>query len=357
MESKKIVRNVFIVFIICSLIFIFFNANFNGIFKEWLYKTFLFYTKGNSIPNWNLIKKTLIIFLLIIIPLLYLFLQLYIKYKQKQTKETTRKEIVALLSTSEKEKKNEYPEIVALLNKIEIEKKYQEELFEKETKRKNDLITYLAHDLKTPLASVIGYLSLLEEAQDLPPKQKQKFAKIALEKSYRLEELIEQFFDITRFNLQNIVIQKEKIDVELLLEQLKEEFYPIIEKQNKKISLCIKNREYIYADPDKFGRVLTNVLKNAIAYSYENTIISITEYIEDNKMYIQIKNQGNQIPEQKLKIIFESFYRLDQARSTNKGGAGLGLAIAKEIMKAHDGLIKASSSKKETCFTIILPIK
>lgn len=348
-----------IVFLICAVILFFLNQIFDGVFKDWVYNTFTRYQANGLITlNWNLIQKLIVIFILIIIPLFYLLgTKLFNKKISSLTKEKTKNEIVSLLSNPEEAEnvQKEYPEVFALLKKMEIEKKYQEELLEKENKRKNDLITYLAHDLKTPLASTIGYLSFLEDAEELSKEEQKKFVKIALEKAYRLEELIEQFFDITRFNLQNISIQKEKINIELLLEQVADEFYPIAEKQNKKIHLEVQNKQDIYADSDKFGRVLTNVLKNALAYSYQDSTIEIIEYMKENSLYIQIINEGDTIPEHKLQMIFESFYRLDSARTSNKGGTGLGLAIAKEIMKAHGGSVEVESINNKTTFTISLP--
>jgi two-component system sensor histidine kinase VanS len=108
--------------------------------------------------------------------------------------------------------------------------------------RKNDLVVYLAHDIKTPLTSVIGYLSLLDEAPDMPPEQKAKYVGITLEKAYRLEQLINEFFEITRFNLQTIVLNKEKINLLFMLQQIADEFYPMLTPQGKRYpSMCLKD--------------------------------------------------------------------------------------------------------------------
>ena len=105
--------------------------------------------------------------------------------------------------------------------------------------RKNDLVVYLAHDIKTPLTSVIGYLSLLDEAPDMPPEQKAKYVGITLEKAYRLEQLINEFFEITRFNLQAIVLNKEKINLLFMLQQMADEFYPMLTPQGKQVSVNV----------------------------------------------------------------------------------------------------------------------
>ena len=221
--------------------------------------------------------------------------------------------------------------------------------------RKNDLVVYLAHDIKTPLTSVIGYLSLLDEAPDMPLKQKAKYVGITLEKAYRLEQLINEFFEITRFNLQTIVLNKEKINLLFMLQQMADEFYPMLTPQEKQVSVNVPDGLTLWGDADKLARVFNNILKNAIAYSYENSVIDISAKQQDKNIVITFTNQGNPIPQAKLETIFEKFYRLDSARSTNTGGAGLGLAIAQVIVTAHDGTISVESNTENTTFTVKLP--
>lgn len=221
--------------------------------------------------------------------------------------------------------------------------------------RKNDLVVYLAHDIKTPLTSVIGYLSLLDEAPDMPLTQKAKYIGITLEKAYRLEQLINEFFEITRFNLQAIILNKEKINLLFMLQQMADEFYPMLTPQEKRMSVNVPDCLTLWGDADKLARVFNNILKNAIAYSNENSVIDISAKEQDKKIVITFTNQGNPIPQAKLETIFEKFYRLDSARSANTGGAGLGLAIAQEIVTAHDGTISVESNTENTIFTVKLP--
>lgn len=245
----------------------------------------------------------------------------------------------------------------AKLNSVKDTLKYRKNAALESEQRKNDLVVYLAHDIKTPLTSVIGYLSLLEEATDMPIEQKAKYVKITLEKAIRLEYLINEFFEITRFNLQSIPLDKEEINLSFMLMQLADEFYPIVSPQEKEVEVYVDEEISIYGDPDKLARVFNNILKNAVAYSFNQSVIEITAKAEDSQTIIQIKNKGKTIPPQKLNTIFEKFYRLDGARSSNTGGAGLGLAIAKEIVKAHDGDIFAESAEEITTFTVTLPNK
>jgi len=242
------------------------------------------------------------------------------------------------------------------LNQIKSNLEKQKKAALDAEQRKNDLVVYLAHDLKTPLTSVIGYLSLLDEAPDMLPEQKAKYVGITLEKAYRLEQLINEFFEITRFNLQTIVLNKEKINLLFMLQQMADEFYPILTPQRKQVSINVPDGLTLWGDADKLARVFNNILKNAIAYSYENSVIEISAKLQDNNIVITFTNQGNPIPQAKLETIFEKFYRLDSARSTNTGGAGLGLAIAKEIVNAHDGTISVDSNSENTTFTVKLPL-
>jgi two-component system sensor histidine kinase VanS len=223
--------------------------------------------------------------------------------------------------------------------------------------RKNDLVVYLAHDIKTPLTSVIGYLSLLDEAPDMPPEQKAKYVGITLEKAYRLEQLIDEFFEITRFNLQTIILNREKINLHFMLQQMADEFYPMLTPQEKQVSIDVLDGLTIWGDADKLARVFNNILKNAIAYSYENSVIDISALQQDKNIIITFTNHGNPIPREKLETIFEKFFRLDTSRSTNTGGTGLGLAIAKEIVNAHGGNILVQSNTEKTVFTVVLPQK
>jgi len=221
--------------------------------------------------------------------------------------------------------------------------------------RKNDLVVYLAHDIKTPLTSIIGYLSLLDEAKDMPVEQKEKYVTITLEKSYRLEHLINEFFEITRFNLQSIILEKDSIPLNYMLMQVADEFYPLLTPRGQKAIVHIDGDITIYADGNKLARVFNNILKNAMAYSDPNSTIEISAKNENNETLISFSNTGKTIPPEKLKMIFEKFYRLDNARSTQTGGAGLGLAISNEIVQAHGGTITATSSNEKTVFTVMIP--
>lgn len=246
-------------------------------------------------------------------------------------------------------------EVEGAINRVRNRERQVADALRDEARRKDDLVTYLAHDLKTPLASVVGYLSLLEEAPDLPVEQRARFTGIALDKAHRLDALIEEFFDITRFDFHDIVLTRGYVDLALLLAQVADEFYPILTEQGKSVEVQAPASLIVLIDGDKMARVFNNVMKNAIAYSYEGSTIRIFAEQTPDSVVVRFENQGDPIPAPKLGMIFEKFYRLDAARATNRGGAGLGLAIAKEIVSAHGGTISCASTPEATVFTIELP--
>ncbi|MDR2087795.1 MAG: HAMP domain-containing histidine kinase [Clostridiales Family XIII bacterium] len=221
-------------------------------------------------------------------------------------------------------------------------------------RRKNDLVLYLAHDIRTPLTSVIGYLSLLDESPDLPAAQRAKHVRVALDKAHRLERLTDEFFEIARFHSGAIELSKETIDLYYMLLQICDEFYPQTSARGNRIRIRADEDLTVCGDPDKLARVFNNILKNAAAYSDENSEIEIAAGLSGDTVSVVFTNSGA-IPRDKLSVIFEKFRRLDGARPTGTGGAGLGLAIAKEIVVLHGGNIFAESRDNRTTFTVELP--
>ncbi len=221
--------------------------------------------------------------------------------------------------------------------------------------RKNDLLVFLAHDLKTPLTSVIGYLSLLKDDPDLTAEQRAKYTGIALDKALRLEDLMLEFFEITRESLHQSDTAAVEVQLSILLEQLSDEFMPQFQSKNLTCRTDIQSRLTVIGDGDKLARVFENVLRNAVNYSTAGGTVEIEAARQGGQVVIAIRNQGLEIPEQELALIFQKFYRLDSARSSRTGGAGLGLAIAKEIVEHHGGSIHAESNGQKTSFLIALP--
>ena len=222
--------------------------------------------------------------------------------------------------------------------------------------RKNDLIVYLAHDLKTPLTSVIGYLTLLRDEPELSPAMRARYTGIALDKAERLEDLINEFFDITRFNLSHIELDRRPTDLTRMVEQVVSEFGPMLAEQQLTCRTDLPPKLEYNCDPDKMARVFDNLLRNACHYSYPNTRIDIIARVVDGAAVLTFANAGRTIPPEKLDRIFEQFFRLDESRATRTGGAGLGLAIARQIVELHGGTITAESADEHIVFTLRLPL-
>lgn len=261
----------------------------------------------------------------------------------------------------EKEELVELPqelhEVEKELNQVMLNVRASREKAEEAEQRKNDLIIYMAHDLKTPLTSVIGYISLLEEEKDISGELKQKYLGIALKKSQRLEELVNEFFEITRFNLSTMTLELSTVNLTRMLEQISSEFIPVFQEKDLTYHLELDPDLKLLCDIDKMERVFDNLLKNAVNYSYKGTQIRILAHMEqqgsnDEKLHIQIINHGKTIPKEKQERIFEQFFRLESSRGSGTGGAGLGLAIAREIIEQHGGELTCESEDEQIIFHI-----
>lgn len=221
--------------------------------------------------------------------------------------------------------------------------------------RRDDLLVYLAHDLKTPLTSVLGYLKLMEDEPQISPELVTKYTGIARKKAQRLEELINEFFEITRFSTTKLVLEPERTNLSRMLTQITYEFNPILLEKGLQWKLQIPEGIEIICDADKIERAVDNLIRNAINYSYPNSSIFFSLLQTEHGARICVQNLGKTIPSEKLERIFEQFYRLDSARSSDTGGAGLGLAIAKEIVELHHGTISAFSENEMIRFVVELP--
>ncbi|WP_442871782.1 vancomycin resistance histidine kinase VanS [Anaerocolumna sp.] len=250
---------------------------------------------------------------------------------------------------------DELKQVEDQMNQIKQQAIRNARLAKESEQRKNDLIVYLAHDLKTPLTSVIGYLNLLRDELQISEELREKYLSISLDKAERLEDLINEFFEITRFNLSNLTLELSRTNLSRMLEQIVYEFKPILDTKNLDCKLEIAPNMEIKCDINKMERVFDNLIRNAINYSFENSTIEITVTKEQDHISMSFLNHGNTISKEKLSRIFEQFYRLDTSRATKTGGAGLGLAIAKEIIELHHGTITASSENEQIEFVVWLP--
>ena len=227
---------------------------------------------------------------------------------------------------------------------------------EREAERtKNELITNIAHDLRTPLTSIIGYLELLSKDGIIDQELQKKYIGIAYVKTKRLEKLIEDLFGFTKLNYGKISMNVSKVDVIKLLSQLLEEFYPSF--MDKNLSYELQSNvpvQIVSADANLLARLFDNLINNAIKYGADGKRILVKVHGSEELVSIQVVNYGYVIPEEELPLIFNKFYRVEQSRSTNTGGTGLGLAISKSIVDMHGGTIHVSSDLSGTVFTVKL---
>ena len=229
---------------------------------------------------------------------------------------------------------------------------------ERESERtKNELITNVAHDLRTPLTSIIGYLELLSGPVKLNEEMQKKYLDITYKKSKRLQKLIEDLFGFTKLNYGKISMKVSKVDIVKLLSQMLEEFYPNFMEKNLAYELQSNvTAKVITADGNLLARLFDNLINNAIKYGSEGKKIIVKVDATDTVVTVSVTNFGYVIPKEELPLLFEKFYRVEQSRSVNTGGTGLGLAIAKNIVDMHGGTIGVTSDLNGTVFTVKLKV-
>ena len=250
---------------------------------------------------------------------------------------------------------DEFSMIAANLNRMEEEIR---ELMDKEReaeRTKNELITNVAHDLRTPLTSIIGYLELLSKGIPLPKEMEQKYIEIVYTKAKRLEKLIEDLFGFTKVG--KVSMDVGTVDIVKLLGQLLEEFYPSF-AEKELIYELVSNvpAKTITADGNLLARLFDNLINNAIKYGADGKKVLVNIFAEEEIVTISVTNYGFVIPADELPLIFNKFYRVEQSRSTQTGGTGLGLAIAKNIVDMHGGTISVASDLNGTVFTVKLQV-
>ncbi len=253
---------------------------------------------------------------------------------------------------------DEFSGMAANLNKMVKEIRRLMDKEREAERTKNELITNVAHDLRTPLTSIIGYLEILSsKSAPLPPEMQKKYIDIAYSKSKRLEKLIEDLFGFTKLNYGKISMQVAEVDIIKLLGQLLEESYPNF--SNKGLSYELQSNvsaKIISADGNLLARLFDNLINNAIKYGADGKRVLVKVHASKETVQVSVTNYGYVIPPEELPLIFDKFYRVEQSRSTHTGGTGLGLAIVKNIVDMHGGDITVKSDLNGTVFTVTLKV-
>lgn len=225
-------------------------------------------------------------------------------------------------------------------------------------KSKDELITNVSHDLRTPLTSIIGYLGLIEDKQYQNEEDILKYTHIAYEKAKQMKNLVDDLFEYTKVQQHGAPVNIMRVDLDQLLEQLTASFALEAERRGIEISSkVVPNPLMIEADPEKLGRVFNNLVANAFKYGNEASYIRITAHQEQANVVVKVANDGTPIPKEAQSHLFERFYRAEASRSRATGGTGLGLAIVKSIVDLHHGQVTVTSDENETAFIVTLPLK
>lgn len=253
------------------------------------------------------------------------------------------------------ESEDEFAFIAAKLNQMAGDIKNIIANERKNEEAKNELITSVAHDLRTPLTSLIGYLELVLNKTDLTDETRMRFIEIAYHKSTHLQKLIEDLFTYTKISFGEVNLEKGELDMVKFINQLVDEFYPSFTEYELDYEfICDVNSAPVWADGNLLARAFTNLISNAIKYGKDGKRVEVELTVEDENVIISIINYGNLIPEKDIDHIFERFFRVESSRSSETGGSGLGLSITKDIIQMHDGTITVKSDLSGTLFQVTL---
>ncbi len=307
--------------------------------------------------HWGTLLLIIFISIVIFVVIFHFLTRKMTRYIEEITSSIQRIAQGDFSSTVEVRYDNEFSIIAQNLNIManDLQQLKEKEIQAENTK--NELITNVAHDLRTPLTSIIGYLDILNSGAQLPPENQRKYLQIAYEKSKRLEKLINDLFSFTKLEYGNMPMKTSLIDIVKLIEQQIDEFYPSFEEYN----LVCEFKTYtpsamVLADGEMIARAFENLISNAIKYGKDGKVIKIVTKREGDEIKITIINYGTIIPKEDIPYIFDRFYRVEQSRQESTGGTGLGLSIAKSIVEKHGGRIEAQSSMAATTFNVYLKI-
>ena len=220
-------------------------------------------------------------------------------------------------------------------------------------RQKNELITNVAHDLRTPLTTIVGYLELIKDDTALSKEDVHKYSGIAYEKSIRLQEMLDDLFEFTKLDNADIKLNKSMINLSGLIMQMTDEFYPSFKDCNITPIVDLPEENiYVQGDGQLLARVFDNLISNALKYGYHNTDLKIEVSGDEKYATVKVINHGDTIASEDIPLLFNKFYRTDSSRNSKTGGTGLGLAITKNIVDLHHGDISVTSDDQITTFIV-----
>lgn len=220
-------------------------------------------------------------------------------------------------------------------------------------RQKNELITNVAHDLRTPLTTIVGYLELIKDDTALSKEDVHKYSGIAYEKSIRLQEMMDDLFEFTKLDNADIKLNKSMINLSGLIMQMTDEFYPSFKDCNITPIVDLPEENiYVQGDGQLLARVFDNLISNALKYGYHNTDLKIEVSGDEKYATVKVINHGDTIAPEDIPLLFNKFYRTDSSRNSKTGGTGLGLAITKNIVNLHHGDISVTSDDQITTFIV-----
>ncbi|AKO95095.1 hypothetical protein BEH_13690 [Priestia filamentosa] len=234
------------------------------------------------------------------------------------------------------------------------------ERFERERQveqAKNELITNLPHDLRTPLTSIIGYVRLVKDGQYQNQQELEQYIQTTYNISLKFKNLLDELFEYTKLSLSDVDMHLQEVNLGGVLYQLVGEYTPIFEDRELDVEVKIPDEPiFISVDIEKMIRVLDNLFSNAEKYSHESGNIEVTLHSTRTQAIISISNTTDHIEAEELKNLFDRFYRMDKSRSSKVAGSGIGLSIAKRIVELHGGKIWAESENNKVKIQIALPL-
>ena len=331
----------------------------NGEITIDLDRTFFVVTNGERNFNYIIILKVSFVLISGAIVFVAVFYKLMDSIAVKLRK---MKEVAALIADGEFEEKidikgdDELADIADNINKITAKFNVILENEREMERTKNELITSIAHDLRTPVTSIMGYMDLIE-SKELDEETRKKYIRIVCDKSERLEKLIEDLFTYTKFSLGEYSVHYSQLNIGKLMEQLIEEFYPQFMEVDLNCEFTCDNPNLMMeGDGELLARLFANLLSNSVKYGRDGKTLEVMVEDKGEKVCVKVINYGNVIPKNELDRIFNKFYRLESSRNSSTGGTGLGLAIVKQIVDIHKGEITVDSSINGTVFKVLLPI-